>query len=119
MTSVHDEANLNRLEDFINLAESGTKVGVAIDLQKSLFRQKVHPEETDDMNIERDMYFLIGDFNFNCPGQIATISKVYVLGSLGESVTESQVNKHVANERLKMDYQRIKDAGIMFQEKYF
>ena len=119
MTSAHDEKTLNRLEDFIDVARKGQKVGLAIDLRKSLFRQKVHPEETDDMTVEQDMYFLIGDFKFNVPGKIATIPKVYVLGSLGESPTESQVNRQVANERLKMDYHRIKNAGIAFEEKYF
>jgi len=119
MTSTHDESKPNRLEDFIGLGRRGEKVGLAIELRKNLFRQKVHPEETDDMNIDKDMYFLIGDFNFTCPGQMATISKVYVLGSLGESATEGQVNRHVANERLKMDYRRLKEANIAFEEQYF
>ena len=119
MTAIHDETKLNRLEDFISLASEGEKVRLTIDLQKQLFKQKIHPDETDDMTIEKDMYFLVGDFNFGGVGEIATISKVYVLGSLGESVTEGQVNKLVANARLKVDYIRLKDAGIAFTEKYF
>jgi len=66
-----------------------------------------------------DMYFLMGDFNFDAVGETTTISKVYILGPVEESDEEEQERKKVANERLKMDYQRLKDANIAFEEQYF
>ena len=67
----------------------------------------------------RKMYLLFGDFLCECEGESGTISKIYVYGTGEESHSASQVNKSVANARLKMDYQRLKDAKIKFVEQYF
>jgi len=39
--------------------------------------------------------------------------------STEESLNDARINKSIANERLKMDYKRMKDANITFEEKYF
>jgi len=120
MAGVSDVSKMNRLEDFIALAKQGEKVRAEIKLRKEVVKQRIHPEDTDDMKAEMDMYLLIGDYLCQAGGQItATISKAYVFGSAEESLTEAAVNKSIGNERLKMDYRRLKDANIVFEEKYF
>lgn len=119
MTGLEDDKRLNRLEYFVQLARRGKKVGVEVTLRKELVEQKVHPEETEDMTGMTHMYLLLGDFLCECEGEVNTISKIYVYGTAEESVSTGQVNKSVANARLKMDYQRLKDAKIKFSEKYF
>ena len=120
MASVQDESKMNRLEDFIALAKKGKKVRMGIELRKEIMTQRVHPEETSDMEAEMDMYLLIGDYLCEAEAEITgTIPKAYVFGSAGESLTEAAVNRSIGNERLKMDYRRLKDANIVFEEKYF
>jgi hypothetical protein len=107
------------LEYFIQLAKKGKKVGVEVTLRKNLVEQKVHPDETNDMTGMTHMYLLFGDYLCECEGEIGTISKIYVYGTEEESVSAGRVNSSVANARLKMDYQRLNDAKIKFNEKYF
>jgi hypothetical protein len=49
--------------------------------------------------------------------------KVHTVGtaesSEEESLTTAKMHKNIANERLKRDYQRLKDATIKIEEKYF
>jgi CBS domain-containing protein len=119
MSELRDEIRLSRLAYFIGLAKKGKKVRVEVDLRKQRVAQRVHPDETDDMTGDADLYLLIGDFLCESEGQTSTISKIYVYGAMSESVVAGRVNSGVANERLKMDYQRLKDAKIAFEEKYF
>jgi hypothetical protein len=119
MTVVQDDKRLNRLEYFIQLSKRRKKVGVEVGLRKELVEQKVHPDETVDMTGMTHMYLLLGDFLCECEGASTTISKIYVYGNAEESVSAGRVNKSVANARLRMDYQRLKDAKIKFEEKYF
>jgi len=65
------------------------------------------------------MYLLSGEFMCGSAGEIVTITKVYVMGSIEESLVASSGNKNIANQRLKMDYQRLRDVNITFEEKYF
>jgi hypothetical protein len=119
MTAAQGDDRLNRLEYFIQLAKTGKKVRVEITLRKELLEQRVHPDETDDVTGMTHMYLLLGDYLCECEGEISTISKIYVYGKAEESVSTGRVNQGVANARLKMDYQRLKDAKIKFEEKYF
>jgi len=82
-------------------------------------KQKVHPEETEEMRDEVDMYLLIGDFTFMIDDRPRTISKVYVLGSMGEPSDATKINRSIANERLKMDYRRLKEVNMTFEERFF
>jgi len=126
-----------RIEDFIALAKEG-KVGHAtIALRKPLVIQKVHPDETEDMKREIDMYLLIGTYTFRVEKEVKKVSKVYMYeevskgymyeevskvymyGSLEESPDAAKVNKNIANARLKADYRRLREANITFEEKYF
>ena len=109
-----------RLEDFIQLARSGTPIKLDIDLDKKTVTQKVHPDESNDMSLAVEMYLRIAQYTHtDMEGHVKSVSKVYVNGWVGENANESHVNKYIANERLKMDYKRLKDAGVIFEEKYF
>lgn len=119
MEEVVVKSQVDRLEDYIALARGGKVVHVEIELKKEKISQKVHPEETEEMKDEIPMYLLVGDYTLNVEGETQGVSKVYVLGSMEESRVPSSGNKNIANQRLKMDYQRLKDAGIVLEEKYF
>ena len=115
-----EKGELDRLEDFIILSSEGEQVRVKIELRKKPIKEKVHPDETDDMRNELDMYLLIGDYTFKWADTAAKkVSKVYVFGSMSESLVAASGNKNITNQRLMMDYQRLKDANIEFEEKYF
>ena len=112
-------AELVRIEDFIALAKGGKQVDASIKLRKQSVSQKVHPGQTEEMKGEMDMYLLIGDYSFTAGGEPKKVSKIYVYGSSEESLNDAKINKSIANERLKMDYKRLQDAKITFEEKYF
>ena len=119
MTGFEHEKRINRLAYFIDRAKSGKKVTVEVVLRKQFVEWPAHPDETDDMTGITRTYLLLGDYICECEDEVATISKIYVYGFAAEPVAVRKVNTSVANERLKMDYQRLKDASIMFEEKYF
>ncbi|MDY6971383.1 MAG: hypothetical protein SV775_03530 [Thermodesulfobacteriota bacterium] len=119
MSATSEIGEFNRIEDFISFARKGNQVDLTVKLRKQMVAQKVHPGETEDMKTEIDMYLLLGDYTFTVGGNVKKISKSYIFGSAGESRSNADVDKKVANARLKMDYQRLKDAKIVFEEKYF
>ncbi len=119
MARAQEDKSLDRLKYFIELARRGKKVGVEVTLRKELVEKRVHPDETDDMAGMAHMYLLLGDYVCECEGEVSTISKIYVYGLGQESGTAGRVNENLANARLKMDYRRLKDAKINFEEKYF
>jgi hypothetical protein len=108
-----------RLEDYIALAQQGKRVGVEVKLRTQPVQQKVHPEETADLRTEITMYLLIADYTLTGEGESCVVSKVYAFGAEKEPLESAQVNRSIANERLKMDYKRLKDAKIAVDEKYF
>jgi len=114
-----DRGKPQRLEYFISLAKEGEPVHLEVTLRKQILTPKDSGQEPYRLKVDADMYFLMGDFNFDAVGEAATISKVYILGPVEESAKEEQERTEVANERLKMDYQRLKYAGIAFEEKSF
>jgi hypothetical protein len=119
MAQEAEAGKFQRLEDFIALAKQGKKVKAGIVLKKQLVQEKVHPEETLDMSDAVGMYLLLADYTLAGGGESGSISKVYAFGSTEEALDSARVTKSVANERLKMDYRRLKDAGIACDEKYF
>jgi hypothetical protein len=108
-----------RLEDIITLASEGKDINAEVELKKQVLTQKIHPEDTEGMKREIDMYLLIGVYTFQIGNEIKQVSKVYVYGFLEEPPGAFWVNVNIANARLKIDYQRLKDAKIVFKEKYF
>ena len=121
MNTVKQKCNIamNRLEDFIDIAAKGERVKLEVILRKQNITEKGPPEKPYYLKVSKDMYLLMGDFLFGDQPDTITVSKVYAMGCADEAITEDQVNKGVANERLKMDYARLKNAGIRFEEKFF
>ena len=119
MVEVSGKSELLRIEDFIALAKEGKDVNVKIALRQEFVSQKVHPADTEELKEAIDMYLLFGDYTFRTGSLKKLVSKVYMYGFTGESLSDSKINKSIANERLKLDYQRLKDANIHFEENYF
>jgi hypothetical protein len=112
-------ADFTRIEDFIALAKEGKQVDASIELRKKFVSEKVHPATFDQIKNEVDMYLLFGDYTFSVGKDVTKISKIYMYGSSEEGLNEANVNKSIANARLKMDYKRIRDAKIVLEEKFF
>jgi hypothetical protein len=109
----------NRLEDFISIAGKGEKVDLTVVLNKRIFTRKFDSYTSGDPEDEIDMYILAADFLFVVAGEAMEVTKYYVSGIEGESLIATKNNLYVANERLKMDYKRLREAKIIFLEKYW
>ena len=108
-----------RLEDLIKLANSGKQVKVLVELYTRDVKQLGHTEETDDVIEELDMSLLIADFiPIGLEGE-TRVTKVYEVCPIDEKEMDCMISKNIANERLKMDYKRLKEAKIEFEEKLF
>jgi hypothetical protein len=112
-------AEFVRIEDFIALAKEGKPVNASIELRKKFVTEKLHPGTFDQIKSEVDMYLLLGDYTFLVGKEVKKISKIYMYGSSEESLNEVNVNKSIANARLKMDYKRLRDSNIILEEKFF
>jgi len=110
---------MTRLEDFIRLAKEGKDVHVMVELRKLTFKQKVHPGETEESTGEIESYLLVGDYTCRVKDVAHKIEKIYVMGSMEEPLDAARMHRNIANERLKMDYRRLKDARIKIEERYF
>ena len=109
-----------RIQDFIDLAKKGKKVHLKIELEKQIVSQKTHPGDSEENKSPIDLYLLIGNYIFEVDRNMNKVSKVYVYGNTAESLLDgAKINKSIANLRLKMDYKRLTDSNIKFEEKYF
>ncbi|BBO70091.1 hypothetical protein DSCA_40210 [Desulfosarcina alkanivorans] len=111
----------DRLDDFIKLAGSGQPVRLDIKIYEDIVKRVTRSESTDDIDVETDMSLLMASFQdaSGVPDGPDTVSKVYAIGPINESEVDAKTTRHVANQRLKMDYARLKEAGITFGEVYF
>ena len=110
---------LNRLEDFISLSRGGETVTLTVVLNKQFITRKFDPYTMGDPEDEIGMYILSADYMFDLGGEVKEVTKYYVSGIEGESPGDTKRNFHVANERLKMDYKRLREAEIVFMEKFW
>ena len=108
-----------RLEDFVVLARKGKKVEVEIELRTQNIQQKIHPSETEGKRSEIDAYLLIGDYTLKVEGESWQVSKIYIWGFAVESLDIRRLHRNIANDRLKLDYRRLKEVNIEFEAKYF
>lgn len=106
-----------RLEDIISWAREGKEIKAEVALTKQDIIQKVLVEAGDAEEI--DAYLLIGDFTFQVGDKSYEVSKSYLRGYATESLDVSAANRNIANDRLKMDYQRLMQAGVKLEENYF
>jgi hypothetical protein len=114
-----EKSVVSRLEDFISLARNGEKVDLAVTLNKQIFTRKFYPSKTGVSEDEIDMYILTADYSFLVEGKTYEITKFYTSGIEGETLNETQHNVHVANQRLKMDYKRLRETEIVFAEVFW
>ena len=108
---------LNRLEDFMYLARKGEKVDLTVKLNKQIFTRKFDPYTIGDSEDEIDMCILSADYVFSVGGKTYKVTKLYAYGIEGESLDTTDSNIYIANERLKMDYKRLRKVKIVFKEK--
>lgn len=110
----------DRLEDFITLSKAGKKVQVDISLRKEMVKQTGHATGTDDIIDERVVNLFMADFTpQGMSDEKRKVSKIYAFCDINETETDEKIIRHTANERLKMDYKRLRDGKVQFEEKYF
>ena len=119
MVPMFGQDELVMLEDFIQLAKDGEDVSVSVELRKQYIPVKIHPAHTEEGKSETESYLLIGDYTCSVGGEVHEVPKVYVFGSAEESLETGKMHQNIANERLKRDYRRLRDAKIKVEEKYF
>ena len=119
MVKIFEQDELVMLEDFIRLAKEGEDVCVSVELSKQTVPVKVHPAHSEEGKSEKESYLLIGDYTCSVGKEMHKVPKVYVFGSAEESLREAKMHKNIANERLKRDYNRLREAKIKVEEKYF
>jgi hypothetical protein len=111
----------DRLDDFIKLAGSGQTVELEIKLHRDIVKHVSQAESTDDINIETDMALLMADFKKtgSAAGDPEIVSKVYAICPINENEIDAKTTRHVANQRLLLDFARLKDAGVNFESVFF
>ena len=119
MIPIFGQDELVMLEDFIQLAKEGEDVSVSVELRKQYIPVKVHPAHTQEGKSETESYLLVGDFTCSVGEEVHKVPKVYVFGSAEESLEAGKMHKNIANERLKRDYRRLRDAKMKVEEKFF
>ncbi len=102
-----------RLEDFIDLAKKGQEVRAEVELERRMIKEELRTGE------EVDAYVLVANYTFMAGKQTGKVSKIYMGGFDEEGPDTSDINRRIANERLKMDYQRLRKANINLEEKFF
>jgi hypothetical protein len=114
-----EQSIFSRLEDFISLAGKGEGIDLTVTLTQQVFTRKFDPYTMGDPEDEIDLYILSANYVFVAKGKTTEIKKFYVSGIEGESLDMKKQHLYVANERLRMDYKRLKEAHIVFDEKYW
>lgn len=111
----------DRLDDFIKQAQSGQPVQLEIKTHRDIVKHVSQSESTDDINVETDMALLMADFKTadSEAGGPDMVTKVYAIGAINASEPDAKTTSHVANQRLRMDYARLKEANIKFEETFF
>lgn len=114
-----EHSMFSRLEDFISLAGKGEEVALTITLNKQILTRKFEPYTVGEPEDEIDMYIFSADYVFLVEGKTHEVTKLYAFGVEGELLNITKRNITVANERLKMDYKRLREANIGFEEKFW
>lgn len=116
MTTSKNEIPI-RLEDVISWAREGKKVKASVKVSREPIVEVVlveagYPEP-------RPAYLLGAEYTLEVDGKSYKVRKTYLRGSGSESLQVSAVNRNITNARLKMDYERLTEAGIALGEEYF
>jgi hypothetical protein len=110
-----------RLDGFIKLAQTGQTIQLQINVYRNIVKQTSQSESTDDIDIATDMCLLMADFapTADAPAKPAKVTKVYAICPINEIEVNEKITRHIANERLRMDYARLKEGKVKFEELYF
>ncbi|OAG27335.1 hypothetical protein [Thermodesulfatator autotrophicus] len=108
---------VDRLAQIVEMAKQGKKVKAKVTLLKRPIVLKIHPEA--QILEEKEAYILGAIFEFEVDGQTYKVERFYAMGFPTESFEEELANRNLANALLKEDYERLKEAGIEIEEKYF
>ena len=110
-----------RLEDLIELAKTGKTIELRTRLYKKWVRHVSQSSATDDLDIETENCLYMADFLFVGAesGMPEKITKAYMICPINEVEIQGKVTRRIANKRLRMDYDRLKEAGISFEENLF
>jgi hypothetical protein len=108
-----------RLENYIALSRAGEKVEGSIDLSRRAIHMNIGSNGEFPAGAEMEAYLLLGTYRFTVGGELHEVSKVYAFGSAGEGTGQGERARKVANERLAMDYARLRDGGIRIEERFF
>ena len=110
---------INRLEDVISLAKEGKRVDIEIELKNVPMIRDIPSGEAHEVAHKINTHLLIAYYTFKIDLQSYKFSKVYMFATTEESLISAQMNKDIANDRLQVDYKRLKNAHIHFHEKFF
>lgn len=114
------QGRLTRIETYLDMAQSGREVRLEVTLHKDIIKQSMLTDEADNLRIEKDIYLLMADFRpVGADESAPTVSKVYAFGSINDSQVDAQTVRLIANERIKMDYERLTHKGIVFNPLFF
>ncbi len=108
-----------RLEDLISLAKDGHLVEASAELKRHIVTPKGHPDHIAHDKNETEMYILLAEFNFKAASEFRKVAKIYAFGTLEEPIDSTEQNLRFADERLRIDYERLRDANIAIEEVYF
>jgi hypothetical protein len=108
-----------RLENYIVLAKKGESIRASIELSKQTIKMGVATNGESGPGIEMEAFLLLGTYRFILGGEVRSVSKVYALCAGQGGIEEEKRDKKVADERLRMDYKRLKEAGIEIEDRYF
>ena len=111
---------LTRIETYLEAAQSGKHVDLEVKLHKEIIKQSLLTNEADNLRIEKDIYLLMADYIPKTTlEEPYIVSKVYAFGTINENELEERTIRLIANERLRIDYDRLRGAGVDFQEAEF
>ena len=121
---IHQDASIDfkgRLDDYINLARDGKTIRLETRLYRKWFKEVSQSSSTDDLDIEMDKCMLMVDFTPMQPEaeMPQKVTKAYMISPINENEIDDKTTRHIANERLRMDYARLKEAGIHLEEVFF
>jgi len=125
VTPTPEPLKINRLEDFISQAKQGKSVKLEITL-KTYIWDKVYGVAMPDHQAVSEgtkLIALVAHYAYLLAGEEEqTVSKVYAHGWIHHTADETfqtQEAERTANQRLKRDYERLRHANVIFEEKCF
>lgn len=119
MSAATDFSEYGRLQDFIAFAKTGVKIKASANPSRQIVTNKVHPGSHEEMKSEVDMILYTTVFTFRIADEDRKVAKVYMVSSTEESADQIRIDTNIANQRLKVDYERLKAVGIEINEKLF